>query len=802
MRINPMTTDRTVSDLMATESQATTEQARVPAPVGDSVRRLEDARLLVGAGRFLDDINSPGQLWMRVVRSQVAHGRIVSIDADAARALPGVVAVLTADEIASLGRIHTRQALAVGDFEFALYEPPVLAHDRVRYVGEPVAAVLAETPYLAEDGAELVQVEYEELTPVLDAHAGAQESSPSLRDDAGNVAATITKSYGDVEDAFARAAHVVRTEVSIGRQSGVPLETRGVLAEWDRGRQRFTIGGPLGAHAHQGMLSEMFDLAPTQIHMWPTDVGGDFGSRGGGGVFPEHALVPFAARLLGRPVKWLEDRAEHMVATSHARQQMHRIEAAFDEHGRLLALRDEAWHDKGAYIRPTGVLVSEITVGLLCGPYRVPAYEGTIHAVMTNKTPISPCRAPGRYEGAFARERLLDLASAELGIDPVELRRINLLTTEELPWRPGITIMNEDFVLDSGDFTGIVDKSVEAAGYEDWRAEAEQARAEGRLVGTGIGYFIDKGGLGIYETGAVNVDVGGRIRVLIGGFSVGQGIETVMAQIAASELGVAPDAIEVVYADTELIPDGVGSWGSRSTVTGGGAVLAAATKTADKARRIVAERLEVAPEDLVLADGRVSVAGSPNTGMSLGEVAAACNSVDATERGEEPGLGAREVYISRHMNYPYGVVLAQVEIDRDTGDVDIKRLFMSCEVGRAINPMLVEGQLVGAAFQGVGGALYEEFTYGESGQPLATSFMDYLIPTAIEMPPVEILICEDAPTPDNPLRAKGVGEAGCIGVGAAIAGAIDDAVGTVGGVTRIPISPAEVRALVDGQAAT
>ncbi len=757
--------------------------------IGQSVPRLEDRRLVRAAGRFVDDVDLPGQLWMRVVRAGLAHARIRAIDTDAARGAPRVVDVITAADVAEIEAIPLRLDFGI---ELDPYLQHVLARDRVRYVGEPLAVIVAEDAYAADDAAELVVAELEELPVVLDATRALDDGAPSLWDGRGNEAALLTKRFGDVEEAFAQAAHVVRAELRTGRHTGMPLETRGLIADWDAGRGELTVwGAALVTHYHRRVLSRLLGLPVNRIHMRSTDAGGNFGVRGD--FFPEDLLVPLLAIRTRRPVKWTEDRAEHLVATNHARDQVHHIEAAFTADGRLLGLRDEIWHDKGAYIRPTGVVVSEISVGMLPWPYRVPAYEGTIHVVTTNKTPVGPYRAPGRFEGTFAREQLLSLAARELGLDRLELRRRNLLTRDDLPHDPGLSVGGEAFVLTSGDYTGLLEKAVAASGFESWRREARALRAAGRLVGTGIGYFMDKSGLGVYETAGIDVDVDGTVRVLAGGASSGQGIETVLAQIVSETLGVAMERIQVIHGDTDLIPDGVGSWSSRSTVIGGSATLLAARETADKARRIAADVLEARLGDTVLEDGRVFVAGSPERGLTLAEIAAAADTVSNASRGEAPGLGARTIYVDPAMNYPYGVGLGQLEIDPDTGAVRVLRYFVAYEIGRAVNPQLVRGQIMGGAAQGLGGALMEELTYDEGGQPTATSFIDYMMPTASEVPAVGTLICEDAPTPTNPLGAKGAGESGIMPVGAVVAGGIEDALGAPGIVTRLPAHPERVQ---------
>ena len=760
--------------------------------VGSRIGRLEDRRLLRGLGHFVDDVQRPGQLWMRVLRAPLAHARILSIRADAALALPGVEAVLTGNDVTSMTPIPVRTR---SEHQLDAFLQPVLARDRVRYVGEPVAVVLAEDAYLAEDAAELVEVEYEELPVVLEARKAIEPDAPQLRDDSGNQAATLSMGFGDIEEAFRGAARVVETEVKIGRHSGVPLETRGLVAEYDAGSDHLTIWGETKVpHFNRLVLSRMLKMPLNRISTKKSDAGGGFGVRGE--FYPEDFLVPYLARKTGRPVKWTEDRQENLVATNHSREQLHRLWAAFDQEHRLLGLRAEVWQDNGAYIRTHGVIVPDLTLAMLPGPYRVPAYEGTAHVALTNKTPCGTFRGPGRYEGTFSREHLFDTAAAELGIDRLELRRINLLDSTEMPHTRELHTLGTDVVLDAGDYKGLLDKALSHSSFEGWEQEAQQMRDQGRLVGTGIGYFLEKSGLGPYEEAAVEVDPTGSVRVLTGGTSLGQGIETVMAQIAADQLCVPPEAIEVMHTDTDLLPDGVGSWASRSTVVGGSAVMLAAKATAEKALRVAADMLEASVTDLRLESSGVAVAGSPERSLSLGEIATACDPQSSARRGEAPGLGARRTFSVDHMTYPYGVHLAQVEVDPETGGVDVRRYFVAYEIGRAVNPTLVEGQLIGGVAQGLGGALLEEFRYDESGQPLSATFIDYLEPTAREVPRIETLICEDAPSPDNPLGTKGAGEGGTTGCGAAICSAVEDALSLEGSITALPITPTQVRSVV------
>jgi aerobic carbon-monoxide dehydrogenase large subunit len=746
--------------------------------VGRSVRRVEDARLLRGAGRFVDDVDRPGQLWMRVVRSPSAHADLRGVETAAAGELPGVRAVVTAADFDSVPRIPVR----LGPFDQPLddFLQPVLADGRVRYVGEPIAVVVADDPYVAEDAAELVACDLEPLEVVLD----ARETE----------ALALERGYGDVEAAFDRAAHVVEVEVDVGRHSAVPLETRGLVADYDAALDRLTIWGATKVpHFNRRVIAALLSMDEARISLRTTDAGGGFGVRGE--LYPEDVLVPWLARRLRRPVKWIEDRAEHLVATNHSRQQRRRVEGAFAADGELLALRDEIWHDNGAYMRTHGVVVPELTLSMLPGPYRVPAYAGIAHVALTNKTPCGTYRGPGRYEATFARERLLDAAADELGMDRLALRRRNLLTDDDLPHHRDLPVLAHPVEIDVGDFPGLLDAAIEHSGYEDWVREAAEARAGGRAVGTGVAYFLEKSGGGGFERARVSVDEHGRVRVAAGGATLGQGIETVLAQITADQLGVDPAAIEVTVGDTDLVSAGGGSWASRSTIFSGGAVRLAAEATAERAKRAAADILEAAPGDIVLADGHASVAGSADRGVTLAEVAAACDAASAGRRGEEPGLTAARTFVDAPMTYPYGVHLAQVEVDPATGGVRVFKYFIAYEVGRAINPALVAGQLAGGAAQGLGGALMEAFRYDASGQPQCTSFMDYLIPSAAEVPAIGTHVREDAPSPGNPLGTKGAGEGGVDGAGAVVAAAVEDALGASRAIDAVPVTPERVRAI-------
>jgi len=750
--------------------------------VGTRLARHEDPRLLRGRGRFGDDISAPGQLWTRVVRSPVAHGQLRGLDVSQAAQAPGITDVITASHLPDGLVIPVR--LAVGSHDLSAYLQPALAAGQVRYVGEPLAVVVGADPYACEDAAELVDIDIDELPAVTDARAAPQ-----------NIAAELTLGYGDVDAAFRDASHVVRVELAIGRHTGVPLEPRCLLAVPDPDRGELDIFGMTKVPVfNRDLLASLLGLDEALIHVHAVDAGGGFGIRGE--FYPEDFLIPWLATRLGRPVKWTEDRAEHLMAANHSRQQYHRIAAAFDAAGLITGLRDDIVHDNGAYCRTHGVAVPELTVAMLPGPYRIPAYRGRVQVVLTNKTPCGTYRAPGRFEGTSAREHLIDVAAGQLGVDPVELRERNLLTKADMPHNRHIETLGTDLILDTGDYPALLAAAVKEADRLGYRAAA--ACKQNTKRGFGLAMFVEKSGLGPQETADVTVSKSGAVHVASGGTSLGQGIETVLAQIAADALGVDPSVVRVVAGDTVAQPFGAGSWASRSTVVGGSAVHQAATAVRQRALQLAARILEVAESDLDLADGSVTVRGDPATRLTLASIARAAEPARAHLRpGEPAGLTARRRFEVARMTYPYGAHAALVEVDTGTGRVRVLRYLVAYEVGRAINPMLVEGQLRGGVAQGIGGALFEEFSYDEDGQPQAITFIEYRMPTAAEIPPVDVLLSQDAPSPGNPLGVMGAGEGGVSAAGGAVANAVRNALGLAGGVGQLPLSPARVRALAE-----
>ncbi len=759
--------------------------------VGRSVPRLEDRPLVTGRGSYAGDISFPHQLHMRVVRSGVAHGRIVAVDAAAARAVPGVTAVWTSHDVRDIPPIDFRLTRLEA---LAAYRQPILARDRVRYVGEPVAAVFAKDAYIAEDAADLIAVEIEELPALLAADAPPGEFEPGRSTEAG----TVDKLYGDVEAAFRDAHATVELVLDIGRHSGVPMENRGAIARYDASRDVLEMYGAAKVpHWNRDNIARMLGRPPSSVHLHEGHVGGGFGIRGE--LYPEDVLVCLAALRLDAPVKWIEDRREHLIAANHSRQQRHRVRAAVDRDGRILALDDEFFHDQGGYVRTHAATVPDLTAAMLPGPYRVPAYRALGHIRLTNKTPGGTYRAPGRYEGTFVRERVMDAIAARLGLDAIEVRRRNLIDKSEFPYARPFAALGTDIVLDSGDYAGLLDKALAAVGWQDLQADLQRRRGTGAAVGAGVALFVEKSGLGPFDGVRVSVDHAGAVEVVTGAASVGQGVETAVAQICADALGVDYRQVRVTHGQTDRIAFGVGAFASRVTVMTGEATRLAAAAVRDKALDVAAGLLQRPIDQLDIRDGRVVTPdGGAGPSIALGEVSRALAPTSKLRGDREPGLAADGWFYTDHMNYPYGVHIAVVAVDRDTGGVVVERYLVAYDIGKAVNPMLVEGQIAGGVAQGLGGALLEEFRYDERGEPLAVNFADYLMPTARDIPALEVVICEDAPSPLNPLGLKGAGEAGVNAVGAAVASAIDNAIGIAGAVTQLPVTPQRLREILRG----
>ncbi|WP_419846596.1 xanthine dehydrogenase family protein molybdopterin-binding subunit [Candidatus Poriferisocius sp.] len=732
--------------------------------IGESVRRLEDGPLLRGRARFVADVSFPDEVHLRVVRSEIAYGEIVEVDVSEALQADGVVGVWTGEDLASVPPIDFRQ---IGYDELLPYRQPVLARGSVRYVGEPVAVVVAEDAYMAEDIAELVIVDIEprEFEPVE--------------------AMVLHSEYGSVDQAFSEADHVLELELTVGRHSGIPMETRGLIARPDPDSGNLELHGASKVpHYTCAAISIMLNLDPRSVVGRECAVGGGFGIRGE--LYPEDVLVAWAALRLNRPVKWIEDRREHLIAANHSRDQRHRIRAAVSGDGTITAVDDEFWYDQGAYVRTHGATVPSLTAAMLPGPYVFPAYRSRGHICLSDKTPAGTYRAPGRFEATFICERVVEAAARSTGLDPVSVRRRNLIAPDAMPFDRRLAVLGTSVVLDSGDYPRILERLVEHIDYERLERELTQRRLAGELVGLGLGMFVEKSGLGPYDDVQISVHGDGTVEVVTGAASVGQGIETVIAQICANDLDMDYRDIEVVHGQTDRIARGMGAFASRVTVMTGSATHLAADAIKEVALDLAADMLEANAEDLEYRGGAIGVRGQPDRALTLAEIAAASG---------EP-LRAEASFTTDHMTYPYGAHAVVVNVDPHTGEVEIERYVVAYDVGRAINPMLIEGQIQGGAAQGIGGALLEEFLYDSAGQPLVTSFMDYLMPTASETPAVEMLLSEDAPSPLNPLGVKGAGEGGTNACGAALATAIEQAIGRPGAVTELPVTPSMIKALM------
>jgi CO/xanthine dehydrogenase Mo-binding subunit len=763
--------------------------------IGQRLTRLEDPPLLTGRGRFAADVSFAQQLHMRVVRSNVPHGRLLSIDASVAIALDGVYAVWTAADVADIPPIDFRLSRVAG---LEPYRQRLLATEYVRYVGEPVAVVFAADAYLAEDAAELVTLEVKELPAILRADHTPGEFEPGRSTEP----AVVRKGFGDVDAAFAAAHAVVEATLSVGRHSGVPLETRGAIARYDAARDVLELHGAAKVpHWNRDQLARMLERPPSSVHLYEGHVGGGFGVRGE--IYPEDVLVCAAALRMQRPVKWIEDRREHLIAANHSREQIHHVRAAVDRDGHILAIEDQILYDQGAYMRTHAATVPDLAAAMLPGPYRMQAYRANAHIRLTNKTPCGTYRAPGRFESTFVRERLLDAIAQRVGVDRIEIRRRNLIRRDEMPYARALDTLGTEIVLDSGDYAGLLDKALSSAGWVSLQKSLAARRAAGECVGAGIALFVEKSGLGPADLVRVSVDTDGTVEVVSGSASVGQGIETVIAQICADTLGVDYRKIKVTHGRTDRIEFGMGAFASRVTVMTGEATRLAAVAIRAKAIAAASELLQAPPEALDVIDGEVIRSDGPSgPSVGLGVIAQALSTPSHSDQDGARGLSAEAWFRSSHMNYPYGVHIAVARVDEETGAVSIERYFIAYDVGKAVNPMLIEGQIVGGAAQGIGGTLLEEFLYDDRGEPLSVTFADYLIPTAREIPAIDVLITEDAPSPLNPMGIKGAGEGGTNAVGAAIAAAIDDALQQPNAVTELPITPRRLRRLIKNQTMT
>ncbi len=766
--------------------------------IGQPIKRLEDLPLLTGTGRFVADLRVPDMLEAAFVRSPHAHAAIRGIDTRAARQCPDVHAVLTLADLRPL-LTHERLPLQFRTAQLpADVTPLVLAKDEVSFVGEAVAVVIAKSRYLAEDAAALVAVDYEPLPAVSDCRqALAPEAPRAHRVRASNLLVEFKQSYGDVAGAFARAPRRVSINLKQHRGGAHSLEGRGALAVYDTNEDRLTLWSSTQlAHEVRAFLMALLRLDENQLRVVAPDVGGGFGAKFV--MYPEEATLAAGCLLLRRPIKWVEDRREHFLAAIQERDQYWDLEAAFDNDGRLLGVRGAMIHEQGAYT-PQGINLPYNASTALPGPYLLPAYELDVRVAETNKVATMPVRGAGYPEGAFAMERLLDRIADELGLARAEVRRRNLVPAEKMPYvSPLKTRAGSPVALDSGDFPACQRMALDAIDFAGFSARQRQARQEGRYLGLGVGNGVKGTGRGPFESGIVRIGRSGRISVYTGAMPMGQGIKTALAQICAEQFGVAPAEVTVAAGDTAVIPYGQGGFASRQTVTAGSAVHLAAAAVREKALKVAAHLLEVSVSDLELRNGRIEIAGAPGSGLTLREVAEAVSGVPgyAMPGKFDPGLESMQSFLPSALTYGGGCHAVELEVDIETCGIRILRYIIVNDSGRIINPPIVEGQLTGGAAHGIGNALFEWMGYDDQAQPVTTTFADYVMPGATEVPRIEVKLAE-FPSPLNPLGVKGVGESGCVPAAGAIIAAIEDALTPFGvRIGEYPVTPARLFALL------
>jgi len=745
--------------------------------IGSPVERVEDLRFLRGRGEFVGDLRREGMVHAAILRSPIAHGRLRGLDAAAALAMAGVHAVITAAEIGAVPTIPLRLLPFPGTERFL---QPVIAADRVRYVGEPIAVVLADSPALAEDGVGAIALDIEELPPVADRRASAQHGILLFEESGTNIAMTFTGVTGDADAAFREAPYIRRECFQVQRYTALPMEPRGVLAEWDAAQARMTVlGAAKVPFFNRDTLAAMLGLAPTNVDLIENDVGGGFGARGE--FYPEDFLIPFAARHVGRPVRWIEDRREHLTAMNHAREADCEIEIACRRDGTILGLRGEVFIDLGAYVRTNGLIAPRSLAQCFSGPYRVPNIRITATALLTNKTPSGTYRAPGRYEASFFCERLIELAAGDLGIDSAEMRRRNLIGVAEMPYKlarlePGGSAVDTE--CDSGDYGEAFERCLVEFGWAEKR-ELQGQLIDGRYHGIAVACFIEGSGAGPKETARLDLEPDGTVSVYVGSAAVGQGLETVIAQIAADTLDLPLDQVRVFHGSTPYLQEGYGAFASRSTILGGSAVFEGAKALLEKIRAAAAARLGVSAGEVELVDGRARIGDGRS--VSFAELAAEGLRVDTTFAN------------NNKLSYSYGSAAAHVTVDPGTGRVELLDYLVVEDVGRIVNPLTLHGQAIGGVVQGLGGAFMENLVYDATGQLLTGTLADYLIPTATDFPRIRAIALENHPSPSNPLGVKGAGEGAIIPVGGLMANAVASALASFGAEpNELPLSPARV----------
>ena len=767
---------------------------RAPSGIGERVLRNEDARLLTGRALFVDDVRLDGLLHVAYLRSQHAHARLASVDASAARSRAGVVAVYTAVDLGDYWRPGPLLVPPppIPGLVFNSCTQVPLAKDKLRHVGEPIAMVVAESRYLAEDALDDIVVEADPLPAVVDLEAALAPGAPRVHEQLpSNLAAHAVQRKGDWARAEARAHAVIKRRFRYDRGASAAIENRAVAAHWDSRAEELTVWDTTQAPIPiRNGLAQLLGLLESQVRVVAPFVGGGFGPK----ImmfYPEEVLVPWAAMRLGRPVKWTEDRQENFFATTQERGQIHDAELAVTKEGKILGVKDVFLHDTGAY-DPYGLTVPINSQCTLLGPYDIPSYESEFTAVFTNKTIVTPVRGAGRQHGVFVIERLLDFAAKELGIDRVEIRRKNLLRPDQFPFNNEILFQDSaPLTYDSGDYAPALDQALKVIDYKRFvREEQPRLKAAGRHVGIGVVCYVEGTGIGPYEGARVTIEPSGRVRLATGVGTQGQGHFTVFAQIVADVLGVDVTDVHVITGDTREFHWGTGTFASRGAVVAGSACHAAAARVREKILDLASRELKAAPADLVLDGGRVHVRGDPKAVIALGALALKANPLRGAVRpGSEPGLEATAYFGPDRGSTANGVHAMLVEVDAETAQVEIKRYVVVHDCGRVINPMIVEGQIQGGVAHGIGNAFYEQLVYDEEGQLLNASFMDYLLPTATDVPNIETTHRETR-SPLNPMGAKGVGEAGAIPTGPLFAQAVEDALAGSGlEICEIPLSP-------------
>ena len=764
--------------------------------VGKKITRLEDDVLLAGEATFIDDIQLDGMLHLAVVRSQVAHARIASINVSAARDLPGVAAVYTIDDllpVLSQERIPENFPTPGDRVDVGPY---VLARDEVCYVGEPIVAVIAENRYVAEDAAQLVVVDYDPLPVLADPRDAAKPDAPlvnSRQAEPGNIVHDLDFGHGDADKAFANAAHVVRSELYQHRGVSNSMECRGSIARYDPLRKTFTMWSSCQApHSHRSVLVYLLGFDEAQIRVIVPSIGGGFGPKLL--FYPEDGIISAAALLLGRPIKWIEDRREHLITTTQERDQFWDVEMALDAEGKILGLRGQMYHDQGAYTaRGFNIPFSAATT--ILGPYVIPNYALNVIVAHTNKVPATSMRGAGHPQGCFTMERMIDRAADAAGIDRTIVRERNLIRFEDMPYaHPLKTQAGQQIVYDSGNYEKCQGDLLEALDYAGFRARQAAALANGRYLGLGIANYVKPTGRGPFETGIVRIGTSGKISVYTGGIAMGQGFQTAMSQIVADQLGVSPADVTIVHGDTQNVTQGFGGFASRQTVCAGSSIHLAAGAVRKKVLAIAAHLLEASAEDLELVDGKVFVKGVPGMAVGFQEIASAVAGVPgyALPEGITPGLEAEASFMPDNVAYANGAHGVELEVDIGTGHVRIKRYVIVHDSGRLINPFIVDGQVHGGVTLGLGHALFENMIYDDQAMPQSTNLAEYLIPTAPEVPNYEI-IHQESVTDRNPIGVKGVGECGVMTAAPAILSAIESALQDFDiKLDKYPVTPSDI----------